>query len=204
MHSLTFSQLHHSIMSLPDEETTSERLNDLPKTPRSPENLGTPTQAAQAAQLDLARGLQEMSFGPWIVLPLVHSIQNPDNWPWTHHLCLRPSFIRAGQASPTLAAAGKELSRAWFIPLLQPLSNSKASRKFINLVGIKLYSLLSAINKIIGMLIFPFYCFTQESLAGSSSGNRSWLPWRLSGWWGDPSWLSLSSCKYWNLGLGYM
>lgn len=62
---------------------------------------------------------------------------------------------------------GKE-QREWFIPLLQPLSNSKASCKFINLVGIKLYSLLSTINKITGMLIFPFYCF--------SSGNKGLAP----------------------------
>lgn len=62
---------------------------------------------------------------------------------------------------------GKE-QREWFIPLLQPLSNSKASCKFINLAGIKLYSLLSTINKITRMLIFPFYCFC--------SGNKGLAP----------------------------
>lgn len=64
-----------------------------------------------------------------------------------------PLLHRAGQAR--LVQAQQPPAKELLIPLLQPLSNSKASRKFINLVGIKPYSLLSAINKIIGMLIFP-------------------------------------------------
>lgn len=72
---------------------------------------------------------------------------------------------------------GKE-QREWFLPLLQPLSNSKASCKFINLAGIKLYSLLSTINKITRMLIFPFYCFSSgnERLAPQASVNAEKIP----------------------------
>lgn len=128
--------------------------------------------------------LPEVSIDPCISLLFDQSAQSPDHWPWTSHSNPLPSFIRAtqpGQASIS-SRGGRSRESEWFTPLLQPLSNSKASCKFINLAGIKLYSLLSTINKITRMLIFPFYCF--------SSGNKGLAPQACLNAGENPSWSS--------------